>query len=146
MIIQDLRYALRTLRRSSGFTTVALLSLALGIGANTAIFSLIDALVMRKLPVSHPEGLYIVGSASAVNSLSFGSQRTENFSYPTYKHLLERNQLFSGIFVSGDAGRLSLSKNGTKDSAKVRGRLVSGSYFPLPRFVRAVGTGALAFR
>ena len=131
MLIQDLRYAVRTLRRSGGFTTVALLSLALGIGANTAIFSLIDALVMRKLPVKNADGLYIVGSASAVNSMSYGSQRTENFSYPTYKHLLERNQLFSYVVVSGDAGRLNLSIQGKKNTAKVRGRMVSGGYFPM---------------
>ncbi|HEX7359829.1 MAG TPA: permease prefix domain 1-containing protein, partial [Bryobacteraceae bacterium] len=56
-LIQDLRYGGRTLRRSPGFTTIAVLSLALGIGANTAIFTLIDALVLKSLPVSHPEEL-----------------------------------------------------------------------------------------
>lgn len=57
---QDLRYGLRALPKSPGFATVAILSLALGIGANTAIFSLIDALTLRALPVSHPEELFQV--------------------------------------------------------------------------------------
>ena len=131
MLMQDLRYALRTLLRSPGFTAVAVISLALGIGANTAIFSLIDAMILRKLPVKNPEGLYIVGDPAAVNSNSFGSQRTETFSYMTYKHMRERNQLYSEMFVSGSAGHLEMTIGGKPDATNVRGRLVSGTYFPM---------------
>jgi predicted permease len=131
MLVQDLRYGFRTLRHSPAFTAVAVLSLALGIGANTAIFSLIDAVMLRKLPVKNPDGLYIIGDPAAVGSLSYGSQHTENFSYPTYKHLMERSRIFAGMYASSNAGRIDLSIGGKPDATPVHGRLVSGSYFPL---------------
>lgn len=131
MLAQDLRYAVRSFARSPGFTAVAVISLALGIGANSAIFSLIDAMILRKLPVKDPQGLYIVGDPASVNSNSFGSQRTEIFSYPTYKHLRERARIFDGMFASGGTGHLELTIGGKLDATNVRGRLVSGTYFPL---------------
>ena len=80
--IQDVRYALRAWRRSPSFATVAVLSLALGIGANTAIFSLMKAVLLRMLPVERPEELErVVG----------------NLSYPMFRDLRQRNQVFSGL-------------------------------------------------
>ncbi|MGH9667895.1 MAG: ABC transporter permease, partial [Bryobacteraceae bacterium] len=84
---QDLRYAIRALRSSPGFTAVAILSLALGIGANTAIFSLIDAVMLKSLPVSHPEQLLQVTMGTG--------------QYPSnliWEQIRDRQDVFSGIF------------------------------------------------
>jgi hypothetical protein len=70
-MVRDIRYGLRVMVKSPGFTTVAVLSLALGIGANTAIFSLIDAMMWRMLPVKDPKGLWVVG-----DGLTFQQYRT----------------------------------------------------------------------
>src|ERR1044071_1235007 len=89
---RDLGYALRSLRARPGFTLVAALSLALGIGANTAIFSLIDALLLRHLPVRDPEALVVVGDPARVSSLSTGNVRNDLFSYRLYRELREQNR------------------------------------------------------
>src|SRR5437867_12058302 len=81
-ILADLRYALRTLRRSPLFAAVAIFSLALGIGANTAIFTLIDQVVLRQLPVKHPEGLVMLYQRGAHHGNTMGSR---THSYPTYQ-------------------------------------------------------------
>jgi putative ABC transport system permease protein len=94
-VLQDLRYALRALRRSPGFAAAAILSLALGIGANTAIFSLIDAVILKSLPVRHPEELLQV---------MMGKQSYVGFTNPTWEHLRDRQDVFSGIFAYGRWG------------------------------------------
>jgi hypothetical protein len=128
-LVTDLAYAFRTLRRTPLFTLVAVLSLTLGIGANTALFSLIDALLLRSLPVADPAGLVAVGDPTQVGSLSRGSLRNEIFSYPMYKELQERNRVFSGLLASGRSGRLTVGALGGAGGETVRGRLVSGNYF-----------------
>src|SRR5712692_7616959 len=87
--LQDLRYALRALRSSPGFAAVAILSLALGIGANTAIFSLIDSVMLKTLPVSHPEQLIVV-----TNSLN-----KESFTNPIWEQIRDRQDVFSSLFA-----------------------------------------------
>jgi putative ABC transport system permease protein len=72
---QDIIYALRTLRRNRGFTATIVIALAFGIGANTAIFSLVDAVLMRRLDVAHPEQLVVVGNPARVNGLGIGTPR-----------------------------------------------------------------------
>src|SRR5208282_4046367 len=91
-LLQDLRYAIRALRSAPGFAAVAILSLALGIGANTAIFSLIDAVILKSLPVGHPEELLQV---------MMGTESYAGFSNPTWEHLRDRQDVFSGIFAYG---------------------------------------------
>ncbi len=112
---QDLRYAVRTLRSSPGFTSVAVLSLALGIGANTAIFSLIDAVMLRYLPVAHPEEL-----------LQVAMIESPSFTNPIWEQVRDRQDVFSGVF--GYSGtRFNLSTGG--ESRYVQGVWASGDYF-----------------
>src|SRR6185295_11644294 len=136
--LQDLGYALRTLRKSPGFTLIAALSLALGIGANTAIFSLISALILRPLPVTDPSSLVVIGDGSLIGSVSSGSLRADIFSVPMYRDLRAQSQSFTGILASGRSGRLLIGLGGEASAAPVdasnpsafaRGRLVSGNYF-----------------
>ena len=86
----NLRYAIRALRSNPGFAAVAILSLALGIGANTAIFSLIDSVILKTLPVSHPEQLLQV----TIGDNPF-------FTNPIWEQLRDRQDAFSGIFAYG---------------------------------------------
>jgi predicted permease len=129
--IQDVRYGARTLRRSPGFTGVIVLMLALGIGANTAIFTLIDAVVVRTLPVPHPEQLVAIGDPARVNSLSSGHPpRTDLISYPLYLDLREHSRTLAGLVASGRSGRID-AHIGAADAPleHPRGRFVSDNYF-----------------
>ncbi len=83
-LLQDLRYGFRMLGKNPGFTTVAVLTLALAIGANTAIFTVIDALVLKSLPVNDSASLVILGDPSRVHSRSSGTPSVDIFSYPLY--------------------------------------------------------------
>src|SRR5258706_14149230 len=102
---QDLRFAARTLSARPGFLIVALLSLGLGIGANTAIFSLVNAVMLRILPVSHPEQLVLLtdpgSSGVAVESREHGTRNI--LSYPEFEQLPAHNTVFSGMFAAQSA-------------------------------------------
>ncbi len=134
-LIQDLRYALRQLRKSPGFTIVAVLTLALGIGANSAIFTVVNALMLRMLPVKDPRQLVIVGDPAMVNARSNGTPRTDIFSYPLYKELRDRNAAFTGLCAAGSDHAI-LVTSGPRDVSeqKVTGRMVSGNYFSVLGF------------
>src|SRR5271156_5867969 len=124
MLLDELRYAARNLRKSPVFTLVAVLSLALGIGANTAIFTLLDQVLLRTLPVKNPEELVRLYSAKGAFS---GSSRCSSdcLSYPMYKDLRDRNPVFSGILARWP---LALSLTDGEKTERVRGELVSGNY------------------
>ncbi|MGA2267558.1 MAG: ABC transporter permease [Bryobacteraceae bacterium] len=130
---QDLRYSLRTLRKSPLFTMVAVLSLALGIGANTAIFTLIHQLILELLPVKHPEELVLLTSRGQ----HYGSNTGSNaISYPMYQDFRDKNQVFSGMFCKYGT---SLSLNFEGRTELVSGELVSGNYFPVLGVGAALG-------
>ncbi len=142
-LVQDLRYALRQLRKNPGFTAVALLTLALGIGANTAIFSLIDAVMLKTLPVRLPEQLVLLNWVSEsqpgtmpwfTHSLSgnYGPDSTGRFTstafpYPIFEGIRDRNEEFSSVMAFADTDRLSVSVGGQAGLAE--GQLVSGDFF-----------------
>ena len=132
-MIQDLRYGLRMLLKHKGFTAVAVLSLALGIGANTAIFSLMDALMLRALPVYEPDRLMLFGNAeSAGITIGFPGSSTDLFSYPTYRDLRERTQSFSDIAaVHSIPSRVHgvVQASGSGELEQINAQMVSGTYF-----------------
>lgn len=129
-LFQDVRYGLRMLRRNPSFAAVAVLTLALGIGANTAIFSLINAVLLKSLAVQDPQELVIVSDPAMANSRSIGTPRTDIYSYPLYRDLRDGNDVFSGMAASGQEHRVAVEMPGSgvvTEDATVN--LVSGSYF-----------------
>src|SRR2546427_5877915 len=110
-MLNDLRYGVRMLCKNPGFTAVAVITLALGIGANTAIFSLVDAFLLRLLPVKNPEQLFFV---------------TGDFPYPTFEEFRDRSQSFSSMFAF-DQSHVNVVVDGQGEY--LDGDFVSGSYF-----------------
>jgi predicted permease len=132
-IAQDLRYGFRSLRKSPLFTVVAVLTLAFGIGANTAIFSLMDQVLLELLPVKHPEQLVLV----AERGTRFGGSWGDNdISYPMYRDFRDGNQVFSGMFCRYPTS-VSLGYGDRTD--RVAAELVSGSYFPVLGVTAVIG-------
>jgi predicted permease len=131
--LRDMRYALRVLRRAPLFTGVAILSLALGIGANAAIFTLINQLILQQLPVKHPEQLILLSARGK----HYGSNNGPNaLSYPMYQDFRDKNQVFSGMFARVGS-TLSLTSEGRTELAA--GEFVTGNYFPVLGVGAAIG-------
>jgi predicted permease len=129
----DLRFAIRTLRKAPVFVTVAVLSLALGIGANTAIFTLVDQILLRLLPVKDPQQLVTLWGRGDHYG---GNNGPIKLSYPMYADFRDQNQVFSGMFCRWNSS-MSLSFEGKTE--RVAGELVSGSYFPVLGVTAALG-------
>jgi predicted permease len=126
----DVRFAFRSKWQNRGFTATALLSLALAIGANTAVFSLINAILLKTLPVNHPESLVILTSLSR-------DEQVDNFSYSDYRALRDENRSFSGILAASSQQSVNIGL-GTETNGALR-KVVSENYFSVLGIKPALG-------
>jgi hypothetical protein len=140
-IAQDFRIAIRQLGRSPGFTATAIVTLALGIGANTAIFSALNALLLKMLPVRGPQQVYTVvlvnGGTQPPNTNGSGYGNT-SFSYPVFQTLRQRSDVFADLIahipLSGSKVPVRIGDNHTEKA----GEEVSGNYFrPTPNVIHS---------
>jgi putative ABC transport system permease protein len=120
-LIQDLRYGIRTILKQPGFTAIAVMALALGIGANTAIFSIVNAVLLRPLPFANPDGIMMVFNTA---------EREDRFSvtYPDFIDWRERQQSFE--LLAGYSSR-DFTLTGTGDPVRLRGAMVTGELLPI---------------
>ena len=116
---QDVRYGVRMLWKSPGFTAIAVVSLALGIGANTSIFSFVNAVLLRPLPVAHPEQLVYVFSGNRTTPYNVSS-------YPDYVDFRDKNEVFSALIAYSP---ITLSLNSNDQADQISGLIVTGNYF-----------------
>jgi len=132
-VFRDLKYTYRTLARTPGFTAVAVLTLALGIGANTAIFSLLDQVLLRLLPVKDPQQLVLL----TMKGRHYGSNWGGNaISHPMFRDFRDHNEVFSDMFCRFPT---SASLSFGQQSERVSVELVSGTYFSTLGVVPAIG-------
>ena len=136
-LLQDIRFGLRTLAKNPGFTLVAILTLALGIGANAAIFSLTDQVLLRFLPVERPQELVVLHSPGKSHGRTWNDiEGGHSFSYPMYKDLRDRNEVFAGLLARY---HVQVSVAGQGQSQLAEGELVSGNYFQVLGVQPALG-------
>ena len=126
--LKDIRYAVRSLLKQPGFTLVAGITLALAIGANSAIFTLMDAVLLRPLPVPHPEQLVMVATRTQEGGLH------PDFSYPLYQALRDGNDVFAGLLAASDT---SFGLNAGDRTERVRGEYTIANYFSALEIGRA---------
>ncbi len=139
MIVQDVKYAFRQLRAHPGLFLAAVLTLALGLGANTAIFSLLDQALLRSLPVRDPQQLVFLrgtGDAWEGHTSLHGGDKYVAFSYPMYQDLRDQAKAFAGLIATAPAD-VGITRNGA--SLLTRAELVSGNYFAVLGVQPALG-------
>ncbi|MGH9961979.1 MAG: ABC transporter permease, partial [Pyrinomonadaceae bacterium] len=119
-LLKDLSYGMRMLAKTPWFTLVAVISLALGIGANTTVFTLLDAVMLRSLPIENPERMVDIAT------LIPGGEPHSDFSYPLYSALRDGNQTLSGIVAYSDT---NLGLSAGDQTERIRGEIVSANYF-----------------
>ena len=133
---RELRNAVRSLARSPGFSLVAVATLALGIGANTAMFSLLDQAILRDLPVKHPERLVVFHSAGVNPGMDRGSDRKLSFSYPKYVDFRDHADVFEGVAARfGTSG--GLKYGGVTERVSIEA--VTGNFFDVLGIRAAAG-------
>ncbi len=132
-LVQDVQYGLRTLAKNPTFSLIAVGTLVLGIGANTAMFSLLDQVVLRLLPVSHPEQIVIVRETGNHYGNSYGPN---TISWPMFEDLRDNNQVFSGMFCRFPT---TVTLGFGDHAAQISAELVSGAYFPILGVSAAMG-------
>ena len=137
-IIQDIRYAIRQLMRAPGFAATVIVTLALGIGANSAIFTIFDQVLLRMLPVQKPKELvrFEWTGAFSGSTSSFGGDGKNYFSYPMYKDLRDKNDVFSGVLAAVHTG---VGVSWHDQAENLDAEIVSGNYFNLLGLKPAVG-------
>jgi len=142
LLLQDLRYGLRRVRQSPGFAAVCVITLALGIGANTAIFTLLNAVMLKSLPVAKPGQLYRLGNSENCCVLGGLQHEWAIYSYPLYLQFRDHNPEFSEMAAfQGGVQNLNVRRAGASGPAEPYiGEFVSGNYFPM------LGVGAFAGR
>src|SRR5688500_17427734 len=133
-LLHDLHYGLRALANNRGFTLVAILSLAIGIGANTTVFTLVNAIWLRQIPVADPERLVSVHTVDPRNPGLLLC------SYPNYKDLRDQNQVFSSLLLYSV---ITMSLTGRTDPQFLMGHIVSGNYFSTLGVNPVLGRGFL---
>ncbi|HEY4838437.1 MAG TPA: ABC transporter permease, partial [Candidatus Acidoferrales bacterium] len=131
-LLQDLRFAFRALAKNPGFSAIAILTLALGIGANTALFSVVNAVMMRPLPVQDAQQLVTLtnpGAAGMQNGTSDGERSL--VTYQEFEGLRDENQIFSNILTfSSTSYSAPVSLGSSSDATPANVSMVSGGYFP----------------
>ena len=138
-IFGDVRYALRGLRRSPGFAAAAVATLALGIGANTAVFSLMDTLLLKPLAVRHPENLVLLGKARAWGIHSGVPSNYDVFSWAQYEYFRDNDRFFPGGVAGFASWQSPVRLRRGEISEMARGKLVTGNYFAVMGLAPAAG-------
>ena len=132
-LVKDVRFALRMLAKNPGFSLLVVITLGLGIGANTAIFTLLDQVLLRLLPVTRAEELVLLDGTGENMGAFFADQA---FSYPMYRDFRDKNDIFAGVLARYPVP-LSLEHKG--ETERVRGEMVSGNFFDVLGVKAATG-------